>query len=94
MQFKNVVIQSLAAIEPPIRVTSREISERIKPTLQRLGIRPNLLEEISGILERRVWQANTQPSDGATMAAERAIEDAGIDRSSICLLYTSDAADE
>ncbi|MGA0265715.1 MAG: 3-oxoacyl-ACP synthase III [Lysobacterales bacterium] len=89
MQFKNVVIQSLAAIEPPIRVTSREISERIKPTLQRLGIRPNLLEEISGILERRVWQANTQPSDGATQAAERAIEDAGIDRSNIGVIINT-----
>jgi 3-oxoacyl-[acyl-carrier-protein] synthase-3 len=89
MHFKNVVIQSLAAIEPPIRVTSREISERIKPTLQRLGVRPNLLEEISGIFERRVWQANTQPSDAATLAAEKAIEDAGVDRSRIGVIINT-----
>ncbi len=89
MQFKNVVIQSLAAIEPPIRVTSREISERLKPTLERLGIRPNLLEEISGIIERRVWQANTLPSDAATMAAEQALTDAGVDRSKIGVIINT-----
>jgi 3-oxoacyl-[acyl-carrier-protein] synthase-3 len=89
MKFENVVIQSLAAIEPPIRVTSREISERLKPTLERLGIRPNLLEEISGILERRIWQANTQPSDAATLAAEKAIGDAGIDRAEIGVIINT-----
>lgn len=89
MHFENVVIQSLAAIEPPIRVTSREISERLKPTLVRLGVRPNLLEEISGILERRIWQANTQPSDAATMAAEKAIAEAGIDKSQIGVIINT-----
>ena len=89
MQFKNVVIQSLSAIEPPIRVTSREISERLKPTLERLGIRHDLLEEISGILERRVWKANTQPSDAATLAAERAIADAGIERDKIGVIINT-----
>ncbi len=89
MKFKNVVIQSLAAIEPPIRVTSREISERLKPALEKLGVRPNLLEEISGILERRVWQSHIQPSDAATMAAEKAISDAGIDRERIGVIINT-----
>ncbi len=53
MKFKNVVIQSLAAVEPPIRVTSREIEIRLKPTLDRLGVRDDLLEEVSGIGARR-----------------------------------------
>ena len=89
MLFKNVVIQSLAAIEPPIRVTSREIAERLRPTLERLGIRSNLLEEISGIGARRIWNANIQPSDAATMAAEKAIEEAGIGREKIGVIINT-----
>jgi hypothetical protein len=80
MLFKNVVIQSLAAVDPPIRITSQEITDRLEPAMQRLGIRGNLLEDISGIGARRFWNNGTQPSDAATLAAEQAIEEAGIDR--------------
>ena len=68
MKFKHVVIQSLAAVEPPIRVTSKEIEEKLKPTLDRLGIRDDLLEEVSGIGARRFWEKGTAPSDAATLA--------------------------
>jgi len=61
MKFKNVVIQSLAAVEPPIRVTSREIEIRLKPTLDRLGVRDDLLEEVSGIGARRFWEQGPWP---------------------------------
>ena len=89
MQFDNVVIQSLAAIEPPIRLTSLEIVERLSPVLKRLGIRKNMLEEVSGICARRIWKKNTQPSDAATMAAEKAISGAGIDREKIGILINT-----
>ncbi len=89
MRFKNVVIQSLAAIEAPIRLTSAEIAERLRPAMERLGIRSNMLEEISGIGARRLWGKDTQPSDAATMAAEKAIGDAGIDRDRIGVLINT-----
>ena len=89
MHFKNVVIQSLAAVEAPIRLTSAEIEKRLEPTLQRLGIRGNLLEEISGIKARRIWEEGTQPSDAATLAAEKAIEESGIDRSRIGVIINT-----
>jgi len=83
MKFKNVVIQSLTAVEPPIRVTSKEIELQLKPTLDRLGVRDDLLEEISGIGARRFWEKGTMPSDAATLAAEKALDDSGIDRQNI-----------
>lgn len=89
MQFEKVSIQSLAAIEPPIRLTSMEISERLKPALKRLGIKSSLLEDLSGIAARRVWKASTQPSDAATMAAEKAIIESGIDRSRIGIIINT-----
>ena len=89
MQFKNVVIQSLAAIDAPIRMTSTEIGERLRPVIERLGMRTGLIEEISGIAARRFWEAGTQPSDGATMAAEKAIAEADIDRDQIGVLINT-----
>ncbi|NIM70993.1 MAG: 3-oxoacyl-ACP synthase III [Xanthomonadales bacterium] len=89
MLFKNVVIQSLASVEAPVRVTSREIAERLRPTLEKLGVRGDLLEELSGIAARRFWQVGTQPSDAATLAAEQAIEQAGIDRRAIGVIINT-----
>ncbi|NND46017.1 MAG: 3-oxoacyl-ACP synthase III [Xanthomonadales bacterium] len=89
MLFENVVIQSLAAVEPPIRLTSLEIAERLKPAMKRLGFRGNMLEELSGIGARRLWKENTLPSDAATMAAEKAIEEAGIDRQKIGVIINT-----
>lgn len=89
MIFKNVVIQAVAAIEPPIRVTSRELSERLKPTMQRLGIRTDLLEELSGIVARRLWNQGTLPSDAATLAAEKVIAQSQVDRQRIGIIINT-----
>ena len=89
MHFKNVVIQSLAAVEAPISLTSSEICQRLEPTMKRLGIRENLLEEVSGIESRRVWKEGTLPSDAATLAAEKAIEDSGIDRARVGVIINT-----
>lgn len=89
MHFKNVIVQSLAAVEAPISLTSQEISQRLKPTMDRLGIRENLLEEISGIKSRGIWEKGTRPSDAATLAAEKAIEESGIDRSRIGVIINT-----
>ena len=89
MHFKNVVIQSVSAGEPPISLSSREISQRLKPTMDRLGVRENLLEEISGIVSRGLWKEGTRISEAATLAAEKAIEDSGVDRSRIGVLIST-----
>lgn len=89
MKFKNVVIQSLTAVDPPIRVTSIEIEKQLKATFDRLGIRDNLLEEVSGIGARRFWEDGTLPSDAATLAAEKVLDDAGIDRGKIGVIINT-----
>lgn len=89
MKFENVVVQAVAAVEPPIRLTSQEISERLKPTLQRLGVRAGLLEELSGITARRLWPEGTQPSDAATLAANKVLEQTGVDRRKIGIVINT-----
>ncbi len=89
MHFKNVLIQSVAAVEAPITLTSREISQRLKPTMDRLGIRQDLLEEISGIKSRGIWEADTRVADAATLAAEKALAESGVARERIGILIST-----
>ena len=70
MRFENVSVVSLAHVEGPIRMPSSEIEARIKPTMDRLGIGPGLLQGLAGIHERRVWNDTVQPSECATEAAQ------------------------
>jgi len=80
MKFQNVSIYGVAHIDAPNKISSKEIERRLAPTLQRLGLRENLLREISGILERRFWDEGVQPSEVAAQAGEEAMAQAGIDR--------------
>ena len=89
MQFNNVVIQSLTAVDAPIRMTSAQIGEKLMPAIERLDLRPGFIEEITGIIARRFWNNGTQPSDAATMAAEKAIDEAGIERDNIGVLINT-----
>ena len=89
MIFKNVAIKAITAIEPPIRVTSHELSERLKPTMERLGIRPDLLEDLSGIVARRFWKKGTLPSDAATLAAEQVLKESKVSRDEIGVIINT-----
>ena len=89
MLFKNVSIAGLAHIDAPHTLTSQEINERLKPTLDRLGIRTDVLGDIAGIHARRMWDENVQASDVATLAARKALADAGIGVEKVGLLVNT-----
>ena len=90
MKFDNVSIASLKHVDAPHRITSAELDEQLKSTMERLDIRPGLLEKLAGITARRFWSPGVQPSEVASEAAEFAIEEAGIDRDRLgALINTS-----
>lgn len=89
MQFTNVSILGLSHVDAPHRVTSAAMSERLAPTLQRLGMRADVLETASGIAARRYWDEGAQPSHAATRAAEQVLTATGIDRSRIGILVNT-----
>jgi len=89
MLFKNVSIAGLAHIDAPHTLTSKEINEQLKPTLQRLGIKTDVLGDIAGIHARRLWDDDQQASDVATLAARKALEDAGVPAEKIGLLVNT-----
>jgi 3-oxoacyl-[acyl-carrier-protein] synthase-3 len=89
MKFSNVSILSVAHVDAPHRVTSAELCTRLAATMERHGMRPDLLESASGIVARRYWDPGVQPSQAATWAAEKALELAGIDRKLIGALIST-----
>ena len=89
MLFKNVSIAGLAHVDAPHTLTTKEINERLQPTLDRLGIRTDVLGDIAGIHARRLWDNGVLASDAATMAGRKALEDAGIEATQVGLLVNT-----
>ena len=89
MQFENVSIVDVTAIDAPHRVTSSELEARLNPTMRRLNMAPNLLENLSGIVARRMWDVETPPSTAATLAAREVIARAGIDPQKIGIVINT-----
>lgn len=89
MLLENVVIKSVAAVDPPHAVTSQEIKQRLLPTFEKLRVRGNPLIDLAGIMERRFWDEGTMPSDAATLAGQQALEQADIDPARIGVLINT-----
>lgn len=89
MHFHNVSILGVAHVDAPLRVTSAELSGRLAGTLERLGMRPDVLETASGIVARRYFPDGTQPSHAAALAAEEVLAQTGLDRAKIGILVNT-----
>lgn len=82
-RFENVAINGLAHLDAPIRVTSADIDEQLKPTTDRLGLDTGMLEGLAGITARRFWEPGTLPSEVASEAAEKLLADSEVPREAI-----------
>ena len=89
MLFQHVAIAGLAHIDAPRRLSTDEINLRLKPTLDRLGIKADVLKDIAGIEARHLWDEGVQASDAATLAGVKALADAGIDPDKVGLLVNT-----
>lgn len=90
----NVVIAAIAYELPPHIITSLSLEEQFAANLQKFGIPLGNLERLAGIAERRFWDAGTVPSDVATLAARKVIDESGINPDDIgCIINTSVSKD-
>ncbi|MFO7561768.1 MAG: 3-oxoacyl-ACP synthase III [Enhygromyxa sp.] len=89
MRFENVAIHSVAQTDATQRVSSAELEARLDPTLKRLRVPKGLLEGLTGIKARRMWDPQILPSDAAALAGARAIAEAGIDKGQIGILIST-----
>lgn len=92
--FKNVAIEAVECVLPDTIVTSADLESQLADTMARLGMKPGMIQGLTGIRERRFWNADQQASDVATLAAEKVLQTSGIARESIgCLISTSVSKD-
>ncbi len=89
MRFRQVHIESVGHVLPRQVVTSEELEGAFARTLERLRMPPGQLEKLSGVRERRWFEPGTRPSTVAAMAAERALERAGVPVSEVDLLVNT-----
>ena len=87
-KFSNVCIESYAVNVPPNEVTSTALEDRLAKIYERLEIPFGTLEKISGMKSRFFWDRKVMPSQAATVAAERALENLPFDRSLIKALFS------
>ena len=86
MRYENVCVESVAYVLPEETVSSEEIERRLEPLYRRLRLPEGRLELMTGIRERRFWEAGVLPSDKSIESGELAITAAGIDRQEVGLL--------
>jgi 3-oxoacyl-[acyl-carrier-protein] synthase III len=90
LHFKNVCLEGLATHLPENIVTSENLEMRLSPIYDSLKLPYGRLEMMTGIKERRFWSEGVSPSEVATIAGEKAINNSGVDRSKIgCLINAS-----
>ena len=89
MRFTHVAIAAIAHVDAPHRLSSADIMARLTPSIERLGLRHDLLEGVAGIAARRQWDPGTVPSDAAAQAAEKVLAESGISRDKIGILVNT-----
>jgi len=78
MKYTRVRIASVGYELPPNVVSSEDLEGRLAPLYAALKIQKGQLEAITGIRERRYWEAGFQLSRGAAQAGRKAIASAAL----------------
>ena len=89
MRFDNVAIVGVAHVDAPHRITTDELEAPLCETYARVGLPRRFLEPLTGVRARRFWGAETLPSDAATLAARKLLEQTGVDAGRIGLLVNT-----
>lgn len=90
MRFDSVNILGVAHVDAPHRISTDEIDRALADTYSRLGLPGRLLQSLTGVLARRFWDQGTLPSDGATLAGRKVLEECGVAASAVgALINTS-----
>jgi 3-oxoacyl-[acyl-carrier-protein] synthase III len=89
MRYRSVAIEGLCHHVPSVVIQTSAIEGMLASTYQRLHIAPGTLEAMTGVGARRFCRPGVQPSDLATVAAGKLLEETGFDRSRIGVLVST-----
>ena len=86
MRYSRVFIDAIGYELAPVVVTSGELEERLGPVYKALRIPPGQLEAMTGIAERRWWEAGDRLSRGAELASRKALAGSTVDSKDLDVL--------
>lgn len=89
MRFSNVAILGVTHIDAPNIITTKSIEDRVNKYTEANGMKPLALEAITGIEERKHFDQGTKPSDVATKAALKVLEETGLDRNKLGVIINT-----
>ena len=78
MKYTRARLESIGYELAPVVVTSQELEQRLAPLYNRLHLSVGQLEALTGIRERRWWTREQTLVDGASVAGQKALEQAGL----------------
>lgn len=89
MQYSRVQIESIGYKLGPVVVTSDELESRLAPMYEKLHMPQGQLKALTGIEERRWWEEGYSLSEGASSAAQKALEQSNVQVKDLeVLVYT------
>ena len=80
MRYRNVCLEAFGYTLPEEIVSSDEIEHRLQPLYSRLRLPEGRLQLMTGIRERRFWEAGVLPSEKSVTSCEKALRAAEVDR--------------
>ena len=78
MQYSRVTIESIGYELAPNVITSAALEDRLAPVYDALRLPPGQIEALTGVRERRFWDAGQRMADGAARAGRKALAAAGV----------------
>lgn len=79
MKYRNVFIESFGYELAPCVVTTADIEEKLAPFFEAVGFEKGQLEALTGIRERRFWEAGDHTmGQHAAVAGQRAMDEGGV----------------
>ncbi len=85
----NAALLSISHVEAPVVVPSSHFDDVLSDTLQRLRLRPGLLEKVAGVSERRWWAPGQNAADVAAECGVKALSEAGVDAADVGLVIST-----
>ncbi len=88
-RFSHVSLVDVTHVDAPVPVTSARLEDDLAPTMTRLGMPRGMIEQLTGIRERRFQERGATIAGAATQAAELLLQRTGVPRNEIGVLVST-----
>ncbi|WP_022872515.1 3-oxoacyl-ACP synthase III [Nesterenkonia alba] len=91
---RNAALLSVAEVEAPLVLTSKDLDKRLADALKRLKLPSGLLQRVAGVKARRNWRSDDEVRAGTVEAGRRALEAAGVSTEDISVMINTSVTRE